>query len=188
MCTWKPCTPSALKHGSASEPTTPLYPLNLSPHSSPRSKVASSAAKEDSMCKPAHLYAYFCDIAQNLDLLHKDLQSTTMLWKVQCAPALSYKMLHLITLLRTECFIKYSYTLQGTTCLILLLRLPLRSISTTSRYDVSKLCTVDKAQYPHFKVPLHPAISKEPFKACTNGSGTVRLNGKVQVSPILEKF
>lgn len=116
MCTWKPCRPSALKHGSASEPTTPLYPLNLSPHSSPRSKVASSAAKEDSMCKPAHLYAYFCDIAQNLDLLHKDLQSTTMFWKVQCALALSYKMLHLITLLKTECFIKYSYTLQGTTC------------------------------------------------------------------------
>jgi hypothetical protein len=105
-----------------------------------------------------------------------------------CALALSYKMLHLITLLKTEWFIKYSYTLQGTTCLILLLRLPPRRISTTSRYDVSKLCTVDKAQYPHFKVPLHPAISKEPFKACTNGSGTVRLNGKVQVSPILEKF
>ena len=99
MCTWKPCTPSALKHGSASEPTTPLYPLNLSPHSSPRSKVASSAAKEDSMCKPAHLYAYFCDIAQNLDLLHKDLQSTTMLvpllYPTKCSIWLHYwKLLH----------------------------------------------------------------------------------------------
>ena len=141
MCTWKPCTPSALKHGSASEPTT------ISPQPFP----ALQSQKQGSIiCRKRRQYvqtgSLVCILLWHCAKLRPTAQRSTkykqcsqnfnvpLLYPTKCSIWLHYWKQNVLSSTPTHYKVRRVFA-------ILLLRLPPRSISTTSRYDVSKLFT-----------------------------------------------